>query len=79
MGSYIEFIALYVTWTIDLEGPSPQVINGPANDPDLTITISERAMYDVLSGSFDAKAAVADGEIEISGDRKLPKNFSVLF
>ena len=67
------------TWTIDLEGPSPQVISGPVNDPDLTITVSDRAMYDILSGSFDAKAAVADGEIEISGDHKLLKNFSVLF
>jgi putative sterol carrier protein len=49
------------------------------NDPDLTITVSDRAMYDILSGSCDAKAAVADGQIEISGDHKLLKNFSVLF
>jgi putative sterol carrier protein len=67
------------TWTIDLEGPSPQVIKGPTDSPDLTMSISERAMYEILAGSFNTKEAIANGEVEISGDRKLLKNLSVLF
>jgi putative sterol carrier protein len=61
------------TWVLVLKPPKPHVHKGPMGNVDCTIKLSVRQMQDILSGQFDARAAIASGEVEISGDKKLLK------
>jgi hypothetical protein len=50
------------------------VVNRTLNRPDLIVTITKRQMEKMLSGDFDmraARAAIAAGEIEFSGEIEL--------
>jgi len=67
------------TWTLMLKGSAPKIHSGSVDKPDLTITLTEGAMHDILAGRFDARSAIAEGQIELSGDPKLLKTAGVLF
>lgn len=67
------------TWVLVLKPPKPHVHKGPMDNVDCTIKLSVERMQDILSGQFDARAAIASGELEISGDLNLLKIVGPLF
>ncbi|MBI4401734.1 MAG: TIR domain-containing protein [Nitrospirae bacterium] len=68
------------SWAIILDASGPHVAAGRHGNPDLTISLTDRAMQDIMSGRFDARAAVASGEVRLSGDLKLlPRVASLVF
>lgn len=66
------------SWALVMKGSAPQIHIGLVNNPDLTITLTERAMHDILASRFDARAAIAQGQVKLSGDLKLLKTVGVL-
>ena len=66
-------------WFIVLKPPNARVQKGAFEDPDVTIKITEKAMQEVLSGRFNPKEAIANGEIELSGELSLLKKVGFLF
>lgn len=67
------------TWTIVLKPPNACVHKGAFGDPDAAIKITEKVMQDILSGRFNPKDAITNGEIELSGDLSLLKKVGFLF
>jgi hypothetical protein len=67
------------TWVLVLKPPKPHVHKGPMDNVDCTIKLSVERMQDMLSGQLDARAAIASGELEISGDVNLLKVVAPLF
>ena len=55
-------------WTIRLRPPAACVVPGAEWKADLTITITAAEMARMLEGTFDARAALGAGNIELSGD-----------
>lgn len=66
------------TWTIRLRPPAACVVPGAEWKADLTIKITAPEMANMLAGTFDAKAALADGNIELSGDLTLLRRVGFL-
>jgi hypothetical protein len=67
------------SWAIMFRSPSPHVVRGIIEHPDLTITVTQEAMYRILAGKFDAKRSIQLGDIQIQGDLKLLKTVGTLF
>lgn len=56
------------TWTIRLRPPAACVVAGSEWKANLIITITAAEMAHMLEGTFDARAALLAGNIELSGD-----------
>ncbi len=67
------------TWTIRLRPPVAAVVAGSEWKADLTIKITSGEMSNILTGSFDARQAIADGNIELYGDLSVLKRVGFLF
>lgn len=67
------------SWTVCLTPPEATVVAGGEDKVDLTLKITSKVMQDILGGRFDARKAIADGEIELYGDLKLLKPVGSLF
>jgi putative sterol carrier protein len=67
------------SWTINLCPPEASVTFQAAGHADLTINIASARMQDILDGNFNAKKAIADGEVEIFGDLSTLKRVGFLF
>jgi putative sterol carrier protein len=67
------------SWTIDLSPPSATVAEKDESQVDMTIRITSECMKSILAGSFDARKAIADGNIELYGDLSLLKSVGALF
>lgn len=58
-------------WALVLDESGPRVLAGTQSRPDLVVNFSHEAMKSALTGHFDARSAVAAGEISLSGNLKL--------
>jgi hypothetical protein len=67
------------TWVLVLKPPKPYVHSGPMDDFDCTLKLTVERMQEILSGQFDARKAIASGELEILGDVSLLKVVAPLF
>ena len=67
------------TWTIRLRPPKAGVVEGTEWKADLTIKITAQEMVKMLTGKFDAKRAIGEGNIELSGDLSVLKRVGFLF
>lgn len=67
------------TWTIRLRPPVAAVVAGSEWKADLTIKITSEEMTNILAGTFDARRAIADGNIELGGDLSVLKRVGFLF
>ena len=67
------------TWTIRLRPPAAGVVPGHEWKADLTIKITTAEMSNILAGTFDARAAIAEGNIELKGDVSLLRRVGFLF
>jgi alkyl sulfatase BDS1-like metallo-beta-lactamase superfamily hydrolase len=67
------------TWTIRLRPPVAAVVAGSEWKADLTIKITSGEMSNILAGEFDARKAIADGNIELYGDLSVLKRVGFLF
>jgi len=67
------------TWTIRLRPPAAGVVTGNEWKADLTIKITAAEMMNILAGTFDARRAIAAGNIELRGDVSLLKRVGFLF
>jgi hypothetical protein len=67
------------TWTINLKPPAATVQRDSTAASDLTVVITKTQMRHMVSGTFNAKEAVAAGEIEVSGDLPLLKVIGTFF
>jgi len=67
------------TWTIRLRPPVAAVVVGSEWKADLTIKITSGEMSNILAGTFDARKAIADGNIELYGDLSVLKRVGFLF
>lgn len=67
------------SWTMHLRPPVATVVPDDPGDADLTISITSARMQSVLSGHFDARGAIAAGEIKLSGETGLLKSIGKLF
>jgi hypothetical protein len=56
------------TWTVRLRPPAACVVAGAEWKADLVITLTAGEMAKMLAGTFEARAALAAGNIELSGD-----------
>lgn len=67
------------TWTIRLRPPVACVVQGGDWKPDLTIKITSAEMLNMLQGTFDARRALVEGNIELIGDLTVLKRVGFLF
>jgi hypothetical protein len=67
------------TWTVRLRPPAAGVVAGSEWKADLTIKITSAEMTNMLSGRFDARRAIGEGSIELSGDMGILKRIGFLF
>jgi len=67
------------SWTINFEPPVATVVAGDQSDVNLTIKLIPDYMQAILAGEFNAKKAIADGDIELYGDLSLLKSVGMLF
>lgn len=66
------------TWTVRLRPPAACVVTGGEWKADLIITITAAEMSRMLSGTFDARRALAAGNIELHGDLGLLRRVGFL-
>lgn len=67
------------TWTIRLRPPVAGVVEGAEWKADLIIKITSTEMANMLSGTFDARKALMEGNVELSGDLSVLKRVGFLF
>jgi hypothetical protein len=67
------------TWTVRLRPPKAGVVEGSEWKADLVIRITADEMINMLNGKFDARHAIAEGNIELSGDLAVLKRVGFLF
>ena len=67
------------TWTIRLRPPVAAVVVGSEWKADLTIKITAEEMTNILTGTFDARKAIGEGNIELTGDLTVLKRVGFLF
>ncbi len=67
------------TWTVRLRPPMAGVVQGSEWKADLIIKITAVEMMNMLSGKFDARKAIADGNVELAGDLMVLKRVGFLF
>lgn len=67
------------TWTIRLRPPVACVVQGADWKPDLTIKITSSEMINMLKGTFDARQALIEGNVELNGDLTVLKRVGFLF
>lgn len=67
------------TWTVRLRPPKAGVVPGSEWKADLTIKITADELGNMLTGRFDAKKAIAEGNIELSGDLRVLRRIGFLF
>ncbi len=67
------------TWTIRLRPPVACVVQGADWKPDLTIKIVAAEMVNMLKGTFDARQALIEGNVELNGDLTVLKRVGFLF
>lgn len=67
------------TWTIRLRPPMAAVVAGAEWKADLEVTITVGELTNILNGTFDAKQAIGQGNIELRGDVSVLKRVGFLF
>jgi len=67
------------TWTIRLRPPAAGVVAGSEWKADLSIKITSEEMSSILAGTFDARRAIAAGNIELRGDVSILRRVGFLF
>src|SRR5262245_24056970 len=67
------------TWTVRLRPPKAGVVEGSDWKADLTIKITAEEMVNILTGKFDARRAIAEGNIELAGDITVLRRVGFLF
>ncbi len=67
------------TWTVRLRPPVAGVVPGTEWKADLVIRITVEEMTHILAGTFDARRAIALGNVELSGDLSVLKRVGFLF
>lgn len=67
------------TWTVRLRPPKAGVVEGHDWKPDLTIKITADELMNMLTGKFDARKAIAEGNIELKGDVTALRRVGFLF
>jgi len=67
------------TWTVRMRPPKAGVVKGSDWKADLTIKITRDELINMLTGKFDAKKALGEGNIELAGDLSVLKRVGFLF
>jgi hypothetical protein len=67
------------TWTLRLRPPAACVVPGAEWKADLTITVTSTEMVKMIHGTFDARAAIRAGNIEMLGDMGVLRCVGFLF
>jgi hypothetical protein len=67
------------TWTVRLRPPAAGVVSGDEWKWDLKVEITAAEMGNILAGTFDARRAIAEGNVELSGDLNVLKRVGFLF
>jgi hypothetical protein len=66
-------------WTLRLRPPVACVVRGAEWKADLVIKITLKEMHNILRGTFNAREAIAAGNIEMAGDLSLMRAIGFLF
>ena len=66
-------------WTLRLRPPAARVVRGAEWKADLVIKITFDEMQNILRGAFNARQAIAAGNIEMAGDLTLVRAIGFLF
>ena len=67
------------TWTIRLRPPKAGVVAGSEWKADLVVKITADEMVNMLTGKFDARKALGEGNVELSGELSVLKRVGFLF
>ncbi|MEM6933531.1 MAG: TIR domain-containing protein [Pseudomonadota bacterium] len=67
------------TWTLRMKPPVAAVIGEAYETPDLTIKITSAEIVKMLSGTFNARQALIEGNVELNGDLTVLKPVGFLF
>ena len=66
-------------WTVRLRPPKAGVVEGSEWKADLIIKITAEELINMLTGKFDARQAIADGNVELQGDLMVLRRIGFLF
>jgi len=66
------------TWTVRMRPPKAGVVEGSEWKADLIIQITTDELINMLTGKFDARKAIAEGNIELQGDLTVLKRVGFL-
>ena len=58
-------------WHAKISDGNVEVSEGDAEDPNLTITVSDESWMDIVNGSLNAQTAFMNGKLKIQGDVSL--------
>ena len=66
-------------WHLVIQNQTCEILSGPAERPNTTITISTRDWETLLGGKLDAFGAVLSGRVKVEGDMALATRIPALF
>jgi hypothetical protein len=82
LGVAVRFVVTGVgggTWTVLLRPPKAGVVEGSEWKADLEIKITAGEMINMLTGRFDPRRAVGEGNVEMKGDLMVLRRVGFLF
>lgn len=67
------------THHIKIANGQAELIDGPASDPTITLSVSAQDWLDITSGKLDGVKAFMTGKLKVQGDMGLMMKFQQLF
>lgn len=67
------------TWTLRLRPPAARVVPGAEWKADLAVRITAAELQNILAGCFDARRAIAQGNVEFTGDTHILRRVGFIF
>lgn len=67
------------TWHVKLADGAASVVDGPAENPSITLTATDQNWLDIVSGKLSGQTAFLTGKLKIKGDMGLAMKLQNVF
>jgi putative sterol carrier protein len=67
------------SWTIKIANQACELIKGPVDKADLTLSMSDQTWLDIAEGRLDAMKAFLSGKVKTAGDVMLATRLNQVF